>query len=635
MKNQLRAMNDIIRLLPDSVANQIAAGEVIERPASVVKELVENAVDAGATEISVIIKDAGRTLVQVVDNGKGMSETDARLAFERHATSKISRADDLFALHTMGFRGEALASIAAVAQVDMRTMPHGADLGTRIVINGSRVESQEPEACSPGTNLMVKNLFFNIPVRRKFLKRDSVELAQVMREFERLALVNPGIDFELINNDTTVHRMRGAKMKQRILDLFGAGLDKQLLPVSTSTSVVTIEGFIGRPEHARKRNALQYLMVNGRHMRHPYFHKAIMMCYDKLIPSDSQPNYFLSFTVDPQTIDVNIHPTKSEIKFENEQAVWQILSAAVRESLGRFNAVPGIDFNSEEVPEIPVFAPKAGAGHEIEVDIDPGYNPFRESRPSSAGFASPSSLRTTGAVNNWEELYAGFMGHPADTPASAITPAQESHLREETVEARLINTDDENTASSDDFTTIHIAARYIMSPTASGMMIINQHRAHVKVLFEQFMAQLADGPAPSQRVMFAEIMNLTAPQNAILNEILRQVEDCGFELSFLGDNSWSIVAQPAMLSGIKPQEALLRIIDDAQEGTGDATDSWKRRMALSLAQSAAICGGKPLTAAEREHLLGQLLKLPTPNYTPDGKIIIRIMSPDDIAALFS
>ena len=628
-------MNDIIRLLPDSVANQIAAGEVIERPASVVKELVENAVDAGATEISVIIKDAGRTLVQVVDNGKGMSETDARLAFERHATSKISRADDLFALHTMGFRGEALASIAAVAQVDMRTMPHGADLGTRIVINGSRVESQEPEACSPGTNLMVKNLFFNIPVRRKFLKRDSVELAQVMREFERLALVNPGIDFELINNDTTVHRMRGAKMKQRILDLFGAGLDKQLLPVSTSTSVVTIEGFIGRPEHARKRNALQYLMVNGRHMRHPYFHKAIMMCYDKLIPSDSQPNYFLSFTVDPQTIDVNIHPTKSEIKFENEQAVWQILSAAVRESLGRFNAVPGIDFNSEEVPEIPVFAPKAGAGHEIEVDIDPGYNPFRESRPSSAGFASPSSLRTTGAVNNWEELYAGFMGHPADTAASAITPAQESHLREETVEARLINTDDENTASSDDFTTIHIAGRYIMSPTASGMMIINQHRAHVKVLFEQFMAQLADGPAPSQRVMFAEIMNLTAPQNAILNEILRQVEDCGFELSFLGDNSWSIVAQPAMLSGIKPQEALLRIIDDAQEGTGDATDSWKRRMALSLAQSAAICGGKPLTAAEREHLLGQLLKLPTPNYTPDGKIIIRIMSPDDIAALFS
>lgn len=636
MKNQLRAMNDIIRLLPDSVANQIAAGEVIERPASVVKELVENAVDAGATEISVIIKDAGRTLVQVVDNGKGMSETDARLAFERHATSKIARADDLFALHTMGFRGEALASIAAVAQVDMRTMPHGADLGTRIIINGSKVESQEPEACSPGTNLMVKNLFFNIPVRRKFLKRDSVELAQVMREFERLALVNPGIDFELINNDTPVHRMRGSKMKQRILDLFGAGLDKQLLPVSTSTSVVTIEGFIGRPEHARKRNALQYLMVNGRHMRHPYYHKAIMTCYDKLIAADSQPNYFLSFTVDPQTIDVNIHPTKSEIKFENEQAVWQILSAAVREALGRFNAVPGIDFNSEEVPEIPVFAPKAEAQQEIDIDVDPGYNPFRQSRPSSSGFAAPSSLRTTGAVNNWEELYAGFMGQPAATVASSIGSQQESSpMREETVEGRLISPDEETGTATEDYTTIHIAGRYIMSPTASGVMIIDQHRAHVKVLFEQFVTQLADGSAPSQRVMFAEIMNLTAPQNAILNEILPQVQECGFELSFLGDNSWSIVAQPAMLSSVKPQEALLRIIEDAHEGTGDAADSWKRRMALSLARSAAIRGGKTLTASEREHFLGQLLKLPTPNYTPDGKVIIRVMSPDDIAALFS
>lgn len=627
-------MNDIIRLLPDSVANQIAAGEVIERPASVVKELVENAVDAGATEISVIVKDAGRTLVQVVDNGKGMSETDARLAFERHATSKIAKADDLFALHTMGFRGEALASIAAVAQIDMRTMPHGADLGTRIIINGSKVESQEPEACTPGTNLMVKNLFFNIPVRRKFLKRDSVELAQVMREFERLALVNPGIDFELINNDTPVHRMRGSKMKQRILDLFGAGLDKQLLPVSTSTSVVTIDGFIGRPEHARKRNALQYLMVNGRHMRHPYFHKAIMMCYDKLIPSDSQPNYFLSFTVDPQTIDVNIHPTKSEIKFENEQAVWQILSAAVREALGRFNAVPGIDFNNDEAPEIPVFNPKAEAKEAIGLDVDPGYNPFRQSRPSSAGFTPASSLRTTGAVNNWEELYAGFMGQPS-TVASSLGSQQEGPVREETVEGRLISPDDEPGATAEEYTTIHIAGRYIMSPTASGVMIIDQHRAHVKVLFEQFVAQLADGPAPSQRVMFAEIMNLTAPQNAILNEILPQVQECGFELSFLGDNSWSIVAQPAMLSSVKPQEALLRIIDDSQEGTGDAADSWKRRMALSLARSAAIRGGKTLTASEREHLLGQLLKLPTPNYTPDGKIIIRVMSPDDIGALFS
>ena len=326
-------MSDIIRLLPDSVANQIAAGEVIQRPASVVKELVENAVDAGATSIQVIIKDAGRTLVQVVDNGKGMSDTDARMAFERHATSKITQADDLFSLHTMGFRGEALASIAAVAQIDMRTMVHGADAGTRIQINGSKVESQIPEACAPGTNIMVKNLFFNVPARRKFLKKDSVEMANIMREFERLALVNPGLDFELINNDTPVHRMIGSSLKQRILDLFGKGLDKQLLPIGTSTSLVSIDGFIGRPEHSR-RNALQYLTVNGRHMRHPYFHKAIMSCYEPLIAADSQPNYFINFTVEPNSIDVNIHPTKNEIKFENEAAIWQILTAAVRESAG-------------------------------------------------------------------------------------------------------------------------------------------------------------------------------------------------------------------------------------------------------------------------------------------------------------
>ena len=346
-------MNDIIRQLPDSVANQIAAGEVIQRPASVIKELVENSIDAGADSVTIILKDAGRTLIQVIDNGSGMSDTDARMAFERHATSKISRADDLFTLNTMGFRGEALASIAAIAQVELRTMRRGETLGTRIVINGSRVESQEPEAGVPGSNMMVKNLFFNVPARRKFLKKDSVELSNIMREFERLALVNIGVDFTLISNDVTLHSLRRASLKQRIADLFGRSLDKQIVPLDTDTSIVRINGFIGLPENARKRNALQYLMVNGRNMRHPYFHKAIMQCYERLITADVQPNYFINLTVDPETIDVNIHPTKSEIKFENEQAIWQILTAAVRESLGRFNAAPAIDFDVDEAPEIP------------------------------------------------------------------------------------------------------------------------------------------------------------------------------------------------------------------------------------------------------------------------------------------
>ena len=313
--------NDVIKLLPDSVANQIAAGEVIQRPASVVKELVENAVDAGATRIQIILKDAGRTLIQVVDNGCGMSATDARLAFERHSTSKISDASDLFSLHTMGFRGEALASIAAIAQVDLRTMRHGDSIGTRLLINGSKVESQQPEACAPGSNMMVKNLFFNVPARRKFLKKDSVELSNIMHEFERLALVNTHIEFTITHNDVVLHQLMGGALLQRIGMLFGKSIEKQVLPVVTDTSIVKIDGFVSRPENARKRGALQYFMVNGRNMRHPYFHKAVMTCYEQLIPAEEQPNYFINFTVDPETIDVNIHPQKHEIKFENE---WRL-----------------------------------------------------------------------------------------------------------------------------------------------------------------------------------------------------------------------------------------------------------------------------------------------------------------------
>ncbi|WP_302574316.1 DNA mismatch repair endonuclease MutL, partial [uncultured Duncaniella sp.] len=376
-------MNDIIRQLPDSVANQIAAGEVIQRPASVIKELVENSIDAGADSVTIILKDAGRTLIQVIDNGSGMSDTDARMAFERHATSKISRADDLFTLNTMGFRGEALASIAAIAQVELRTMRRGETLGTRIVINGSRVESQEPEAGVPGSNMMVKNLFFNVPARRKFLKKDAVEMSAIMREFERLALVNIGVDFTLVSNDTTVHSLMHAPLKKRICDLFGKNLDKQLLPIETDTSIVSISGYIGLPENARKRNPLQFFMVNGRNMQHPYFRKAVLQCYDRLIPVDTQPNYFINLRVDPETIDVNIHPTKSEIKFENEQAIWQILTAAIRDSLGRFNVGPSLDFDREaDVPEIPVFNPEAERMPEI--DVDPGYNPFLEQIPSTA-----------------------------------------------------------------------------------------------------------------------------------------------------------------------------------------------------------------------------------------------------------
>jgi DNA mismatch repair protein MutL len=412
-------MSDVIRLLPDSVANQIAAGEVIQRPASVIKELVENSVDAGATHIQIILKDAGRTLIQVVDNGCGMSDTDARLAFERHATSKISQAADLFALNTMGFRGEALASIAAIAQVDLRTMRRGESVGSRLIINGSKVESQEPEACQPGSNMMVKNLFFNVPARRKFLKKDSVELSNILREFERLALVNPELEFTLVHNDSVLHQLLRGSLKQRIGDLFGKSLEKQIIPVETETSIVKVTGFVGLPECARKRNALQYFFVNGRNMRHPYFHKAVMQCYEQLIPSDEQPNYFLNFEVAPDSIDVNIHPTKNEIKFENEQSIWQILVAAIKESLGKFNAVPSINFDAEDMPDIPAFTPDANAQHGIELDLS--YNPFAStpvsSTPKSSGGGTPSSWRreTNAVTGDWEKLYANFTGKRDDS----------------------------------------------------------------------------------------------------------------------------------------------------------------------------------------------------------------------------
>ena len=408
-------MSDIIKLLPDSVANQIAAGEVIQRPASVIKELVENAIDAGATSIQIVLKDAGRTLIQVIDNGKGMSDTDARLAFERHSTSKISKAEDLFSLQTMGFRGEALASIAAIAQVELRTRAKGAQLGTKIMINASKCESQEPDMCPEGSNFMIKNIFFNVPARRKFLKSNQVELSNIIKEYEKLALVNHHVDFSLSNNDKLLNKFSGGSFKQRIASLWGAKVDQQLVPLNTDTSLVRITGFVSKPEGARKRNFLQFLFVNGRFMRHPYFHKAIISSYSELIPDDEQPNYFLNFSVDPESIDVNIHPTKTEIKFENELPIWQILAAAVKESLGRFSAVPQIDFDTIDAPEIPAFndhtvvtAPEDG--------IDPTYNPFKPQSKSSAGGGSsyhPQSAGNFGGYSSnplpdWEKLYQNF-----------------------------------------------------------------------------------------------------------------------------------------------------------------------------------------------------------------------------------
>lgn len=628
-------MSDIIRLLPDSVANQIAAGEVIQRPASVIKELVENSIDAGATSVTIILKDAGRTLIQVIDNGCGMSDTDARLAFERHATSKIRKADDLFALSTMGFRGEALASIAAIAQVDLRTMLKGESIGTRLIINGSKVESQQPEACAQGSNLMVKNLFFNVPARRKFLKKDSVEMSNIMREFERLALVNIGVDFTLISNDVTLHSLRRASLKQRIADLFGRSLDKQIVPLDTDTSIVRINGFIGLPENARKRNQLQYLMVNGRNMRHPYFHKAIMQCYERLIPADVQPNYFVNLTVDPETIDVNIHPTKSEIKFENEQAIWQILTAAVRESLGRFNAAPAIDFDVDEAPEIPVFSPDSDADHEVE--LDEGYNPFAQpshgTRTSSlsGGFSSPAREKSESSMNfshhserfqDWEKLYDDFVKKRDDGYASIV----ESKVNLSESELEL---DGEAPVSA----TLQLKNSYILTPSREGLMIIDQHRAHKRILYDSYLVKVREQAMVCQNAMFPEIIELSPAQNAVLTDIAPSLEELGFAIAPLGDNSWSITGIPSLLNGVNPRDTLLGMIECITETGEELSASLHERIALSMARSSAIKRGQALTSAEMDKLISDLFRLPTPARTPDGKTVFTIVNLDEIAKL--
>lgn len=636
-------MSDIIKLLPDSVANQIAAGEVIQRPASVIKELVENAIDAGATSIQIVLKDAGRTLIQVIDNGKGMSDTDARLAFERHSTSKISRAEDLFSLQTMGFRGEALASIAAIAQVELRTRAKGAQLGTKIMINASKCDSQEPDMCPEGSNFMIKNIFFNVPARRKFLKSNQVELSNIIKEYEKLALVNHHVDFSLSNNDKLLNKFSGGSFKQRIASLWGAKVDQQLVPLNTDTSLVRITGFVSKPEGARKRNFLQFLFVNGRFMRHPYFHKAIISSYSELIPDDEQPNYFLNFSVDPESIDVNIHPTKTEIKFENELPIWQILAAAVKESLGRFSAVPQIDFDTIDAPEIPAFndhtvvtAPEDG--------IDPTYNPFKPQSKSSAGGGSsyhPQSAGNFGGYSSnplpdWEKLYQNFEKGKQEGIAS-ITEQDVEDSFSDIGEVEPVNNGVQAEIITPDMSSamcMQMKGRYILSPIKSGLMIVDQHRAHVRVLFEQYIKQLDATTISSQRVLFPEVLQLTTSQNIILKELEPEMEKIGFNLAQLSGNDWSINAVPAGMENVNIKDTILQVIDEVSMGGTSITTKVYESIALRVAKSAAIPYGKTMLQEEMDTLLSKLLCLPNPNYTPDGKTIISVLSNDQLEKMF-
>ena len=599
---------DIIQLLPDSVANQIAAGEVIQRPASVIKELVENAVDAGARNIRVLVTDAGRTSLQVIDDGCGMSETDARLAFERHATSKIRKADDLFSLHTMGFRGEALPSIAAVAQVVLTTRMATDEIGTCLTLHGSRFVSQEPVACPVGSNFRVDNLFFNVPARRKFLKSNATELNNILTAFERIVLVYPDITFQLYSNQQEMLSLRAAPLRQRIVDVFGKRMSQELLPIEVDTAFCRISGFVGKPEAARKKGSQNYFFVNGRYMRHPYFHKAVMGAYERLVAEGTVPPYFIYFDVDPANIDVNIHPTKTEIKFEDEQGIYQILSAAVKDAIGRFSDVTAIDFDTVGRPEIPVFDPQRHAIPMPDVQYNPSYNPFATS-PSAKTVASHLSLlsdltRPTASQTDMPSLFPD-----ADESApSLIMEKSPEHYQ--------------------------YKGRYVMTAVKSGLMIIDQHRADVRICYERYMEQLRRHSASTQKLLFPEMLQLSPSDSVLMQRFLPDLLTIGFDISDLGGGSFALNGIPVDIKGYDPLTLVRNIVTDAAEkGSGVTADELHTVLALSMARNTAIDYGQVLSNDEMERLVNELFACANANYTPDGHPVLAILPQSDIDRL--
>ncbi len=612
LNSTTKAMNDIIHLLPDSIANQIAAGEVVQRPASIVKELLENSIDAGATNIQLIIKDAGRTLIQVIDNGKGMSATDARLAFERHATSKIRTAEDLFALRTMGFRGEALPSIAAVAHVELKTKRKEDQVGTHLIIAGSTVEKQEETACADGSNFAIKNIFFNVPARRKFLKSNETERKNILTELERVAMVNSDIEFSFIENDIEVIKYPATNLKQRIINVIGKSFNQQLISIEIETTIAKIHGFVGKPESARKTRAQQYFFVNGRYMRHPYFAKAITSAYAPLIPVGENPNFFIYIEVSPDTIDVNIHPTKTEIKFENEQPIWQILAATVKEALGKFNEVPTIDFDTLDAIDIPIHNPSTNATRP-RINVNPTYNPFKS---SSVGQSSVNNSTYQRPNFDWESLYKGF---------ETDTTIEGSEVKE-AIEIRSAESDlfEENSIS------LHYQYKnkFILTSVKSGLMMIDQRRAHVRILFDQFLQNIKLKKGISQRTLFPEIVEFSSSEAAMVPYLLDDIEAVGFDLSNLGNNSYAINGVPSEIDKINSVELIHNMVSKSIETGSDVKEEIQEALALSLAYAAAIPYGHRLTNDETSDIVNRLLASPSHKYTPDGKLIISIL--DDI-----
>ena len=607
-ENQLLSMPDLIKLLPDSVANQIAAGEVIQRPASVVKELMENAVDAGSAKISVIIKDSGKTLIQIIDDGYGMSETDARLSFERHATSKISSAKDLFAISTKGFRGEALASIAAVSMVELKTRKKETETGTAIVINGSKVEAQEPCSCTEGSSFSVKNLFYNIPARRKFLKSDMTEFRHIVNEFQKVVIAHPEIRFHLHHNDNEIYNLAPGNFRQRITGVFGKQINQDLITLETNTSLISIRGFIGKPESARRTYGEQFFFVNRRFMKHPYFHKAIAEAYQNILPADAIPIYFIFMEADPASIDINIHPTKTEIKFEDERSIWQILMASVREALGRFNIVPSLDFENEALIEIPVRRSMDSIPEPPVIEVNPRYNPFDSDGTASHKTDFIEQFERDN-VTNWEKLYSAL--EKGDN-----IPEQAERIKE----------------SGRKF--FQIKNKYIVCPVKSGLMLIDQKRAHERVLYEKYLECLSKNRSVSQTELFPVTAELNPADLLILKEIGEDLKILGFTIHFPGKNKISIKGSPSGSGSSDPVEMLRILIEEFRNTQSNPSAGAREKLASAMAGASAIPYGKVLAPDEKENLFDNLFACSSPNYSPKGKPVVIIITLEDLDKKF-
>ena len=616
-------MSDLIRLLPDSVANQIAAGEVIQRPASAVKELLENAIDAGATQIKLLIREAGKTLLQVIDNGTGMSETDARMCFERHATSKIREANDLFSIRTLGFRGEALASIAAIAQVELKTRKVDEEVGTSIIIEGSKVKSQEPVACQQGTTFIVKNLFFNVPARRHFLKSDNVEFRQILEEFQRVALVHPDIEMILTNNEKLVFHLTKGNHRQRIVQIFGNHINDKLLPVQAKTELGSISGYIGKPETARKTRGEQYFFANGRYIRHPYLHNAVENAFEDLIPESAIPSYFLYIEVDPSSIDINIHPTKTEVNFQNGQLLYASIRAAVKQALGMFSLSPTIDFETE--PTFDFVAPKGYEPKAPTITINPDYNPFKKPQIFLKANAGMNPNR-----NGWEKMYTGIANQQPET--QPIAGGNDFQLiPEQSPESNHTLIPDNNQQEANKL--FQVQNRFIVANVKSGLLIVDQQKAYERVIFERINSSGEGQPIGRQRVLFPQTVQLSMSDSAIIDEIVEDLEALGFEISAMGAGTFAINSVPPNLPSSEIVDFIDGLLEDYKKNRTDTAEDKRIKLARIIAGNLAVKSAKTLMEEEMQQLIDELFACQVPDVAPDGSKILRIIQIQEIEKL--